>query len=330
MSAATPAPYFDTTDLQEVWPEEVEDVLDPGEPLVLPDPPHSASRFQLLLECPRHFWCRYVARIPDPSDRRDPFDVGTRVHEGIEAGCLRVMETMSPSDWILDAVSVACKGLDSSERDAKKVQRIQRCLKNVYRWMLHHNVWSQWSFGLVNVEQPFAIDAQERYLEWDGNLQRRPPNAELCFILDLVVRMHHVGHAFVYDWKSGWSRRRPIANRLVDPQLLLYAYGMFCADPRLQTIDATFFNVMWGTPEPGLRFTREQTMEMARAYIASCARDMHRRNPGQQATWDAKPGKACFFCTYSWDCVAQQTKRFAKARDALLTLPPEWRSKIAG
>lgn len=330
MSRAAPAltPYYDLTDVQEVWPELVEDVNDPGEPLVLPDPPHSASRFQLLLECPRHFWCRYIARIPDPSDRQDPFDTGTRVHEGIEAGCRRVLETWQPNEFILDAVTRACAGLDST-RDERKVRRIMRCINNVYRWMLNHNLWSAWGIGVVNVEQPFAIDSKERYLAWDGDLGKRPARADLCFILDLIVRLQWVGHAYIYDWKSGWTRRRPIVRGLVDPQLLLYAYGMFCADHRLQTIDATFFNVMWGTPEPGIRFPRDLTLEMARSYIASCSREMHRRPPGELARWEPRAGKACFFCSYSWDCAARQGERFTKARDALTTLPPDWRPFVA-
>lgn len=297
-----------------------EPVVDPEEnaPLELPDGPYSHSRLQLLRECPRHFWMRYIARVPEPYTTRDPFDVGTRVHDAIEAASLHVLNTGQPSQWIEIAIGHALSGLDPN-RDERKINRITLCLTNCYRWMLDKNLWWQWCIGTVNVEQPLAVTPEGRYLDWDGDLANKPQNAELCFILDLCVRYQFVGTAFLYDWKAGWNRRKPFRNDgVVDEQLLLYAYGLFCADETLHTVYATFFNVMWSQPEPAIAFPRDLTMFAARQYIEACEEDMASRDPRSVQAWEAEIGKSCFFCNYDWDCPLKQQERIEEARQRLL------------
>lgn len=293
----------------------------PG-PLELPDGPYSHSRLQLLLECPRHFWMRYIARVPEPRSTKDPFDVGSRVHDAIEAASRQTLETGRPGEWILRASEVALDGLDP-KADERKMDRISLCLSNCYYWMLDQNLWWNWSAGVVNVEQPFALTREGKYLPWDGDQKNKPKRAELCFILDHCVRFQYIGTAYLYDWKAGWKRRKPLTREGVDPQLLLYAYGLFCADSSLHTIYATFFNVMWSTPEPAVGFPRDLTIEAARRYIDSCEADMFQRDPGLLDAWEAEVGASCFFCAYDWDCVPKQSERIMKARERLLKAPKD-------
>jgi len=307
---------------RDVWSEPAETDESPriAGPLELPSGPYSSSRLQLLLECPRHFWMKYIARVPEPREQRDPFEVGSRVHNGIESACNATMESRRPSEWIVAAVREALDGMDPIA-DERKISRIRHCLLNAYRWMLRNDVWARWAWGIINVEEPFAVDREGRFLKWDGDLRAKPEDAELCFILDLCVRYQYTGVAYLYDWKAGWKRRRPLTDGIVDPQLLLYAYGLFCADPSLQIVYATFFNVMWTTPEPAIGLSREVTIAAARKYIEGCEREMYKRPVDRLASWEGTPGKSCFFCTYQWDCLPKQAERFQKARRRLVELP---------
>lgn len=280
-----------------------------------PAAPHSYSRLSALLRCPREFYGHYVLKLPSPPSSFNPFETGSRVHDGIEAGALHVLKTGDPSSFLQVAWGRAVEDL-AGRRSNMVASRVGEHLTNLQLWLQQNQVWQRWGWGRVDVELPLAVRPDGTFSAWDGDLKAKPPDAEMCFILDLVVRFP-TGHALIVDWKTGIVRRKVVAGGVIDPQLLLYAYALCLVDHSIHTVDVTFFNTGWDVPEPAVRLTREQAIAWGRQWLDGAFAELHKRRPEVPDDWAASANKFCFFCRFNNDCPVAFAKSFEAAREAL-------------
>lgn len=297
--------------------------------------PTSYSGVSQFHECPRKFWLANVMKV-EPDDKElieKRYAQGSFFHEQIarafkivqnEADLIRQKQGYPPP---FDAVRFAStfRGLPVPDRWKDNWERmVSHAIGFLHSIAMY---WALWSLDYPPmIEVPFALDRNYEPIPWDGNRAALPKDhVSIRGFLDLgflilpkkleavpgTPIMESPGFAIVIDWKTGIERRKSLQDDgSPDPQLAIYAVGLFQRFPWLDHVKATFHNVRWAEPEPWAIISREDAEDKVVRYVEHTVDDLMTRDPYNQHAWEGKENRYCVLCEYREDCpVFKQMRR---------------------